>query len=206
MIAAVDADLRGRWEPLSPSQAARLLAGLSAPWWVAGGWALDLAAGRVTRRHADLDLGVFRADLPAVLEALPGFDFFGARDGVLRHVSSAKAVPESVHSIWCRRRRSALWAFELMLDERQGNSWVFRRDPSIRRPIADLLQQRNGGPPALRAEVQLLYKAKQVRDRDELDFRVHAPGLDHEARSWLRDALARVHPGHQWLRVLETMP
>lgn len=201
----VDADRDRPWEPLSPWQALRLLAGLSEPWWVAGGWALDLAAGRATRSHADLDLGVFRGDLPAVFEALPGFDFFGARGGALRHATSAGAVGEDVHSIWCRRRRSGLWTFELMLDERLGDSWVFRRDRSIRRPVSELVQQREGAPAVLCPEVQLLYKAKQVRDRDEQDFRVHAPGLDPQARGWLRDALARVHPGHRWLRALEKM-
>ena len=36
-----------RWEPLTPQQAAERLRGLGAPWWIAGGWALDLLSERV---------------------------------------------------------------------------------------------------------------------------------------------------------------
>ena len=30
-----------------------LLLALAAPWWITGGWAIDLAVGHVTRDHAD---------------------------------------------------------------------------------------------------------------------------------------------------------
>ena len=45
----------------TPDQAARALEGVSAPWAVAGGWALDLWHGMQTREHEDLEIAVRRA-------------------------------------------------------------------------------------------------------------------------------------------------
>jgi hypothetical protein len=38
-------------------------------------------------------------------------------------------------------------------------------------------------------EIQLLYKAKDPRPRDQTDFKRIVPQLDPGARAWLRDAL-----------------
>jgi hypothetical protein len=50
---------------------AALLAGIDSPWWIAGGWALDLFIGDQTRAHEDLDVGILRRDVIDVL-TLPG--------------------------------------------------------------------------------------------------------------------------------------
>ena len=39
-----------------------LLSDLSVPYWIAGGWAIDLAVGRVTRDHADVDIMLLERD------------------------------------------------------------------------------------------------------------------------------------------------
>jgi hypothetical protein len=67
---AVDLPHRESWHPLTPHEADPLLSVLRAPWWVAGGWALDLYLGKVTRVHKDLDVGIFREDAAIVLAAL----------------------------------------------------------------------------------------------------------------------------------------
>jgi hypothetical protein len=48
------------WEEFDPSHLLELMRGFAAPWWVAGGWALDLWLGRRTRDHEDLDVAVLR--------------------------------------------------------------------------------------------------------------------------------------------------
>ena len=39
-------------------------------YWMFGGWAVDFYAGRITRPHDDVDLAVWRADLPRIVELL----------------------------------------------------------------------------------------------------------------------------------------
>jgi hypothetical protein len=44
------------------------MAGYRRPWWVAGGWALDLVLGRKTRPHADLEISMLTGDQQALFD------------------------------------------------------------------------------------------------------------------------------------------
>ena len=69
---------------------------------------------------------------------------------------------------------------------------------------ASLISRTADGIPYLQPEVVLLFKAKAVRPKDELDFAAVLPHLESSRRLWLRDALTLVHPGHAWLESLGT--
>ena len=45
-----------------PDEAEAEFAAWTTPWWVSGGWAIDLAVGHQSREHADLDILVLRRD------------------------------------------------------------------------------------------------------------------------------------------------
>ena len=88
---------------------------------------------------------------------------------------------------------------QVMLTEVDGDEWFSRRSPLIRGRRDDLIVV-YGGIPCVRAEVQLLYKAKGRRPKDELDFAACLPMLSAGAREWLRDNLWLAHPaGHPWI-------
>ena len=193
------------WKPCEPAAAAGWLAGLDTPWWIAGGWAIELFCGHATRPHADLDVGCFREDLAAVRACLPGWTVCSAREGVLRGLEPGEAPDADVHSLWCRPEGAAAWWLELMLDEREGDEWVYRRCPEIRLPARDLFVRARDGTPHLRPEVQLLYKARHRRPRDDEDLEAAAPLLDPPAARWLREALERSEPGHPWLEPLSRL-
>jgi hypothetical protein len=189
------------WEPTHPRDAPRLLAGLTCPWWIAGGWALDLFVGRESRPHKDLDVGIRRRELPQVIADLPEWEFFAAKDGALRRLGGREPEPR-VNSLWGRPRGASRWVLELLLDDCDGDAWVFRRRREIRRPFAEAVRFDRTRIPYLAPEIQLLYKAQRPRPEDEGDFRHVAPRLDDRARAFLRDALARIEPDHPWLKAL----
>jgi hypothetical protein len=189
------------WEPTQPRDAPKLLAGLTSPWWVAGGWALDLFLGRESRPHKDLDVGILRRDAPRVIEALPGWEFFQAQDDILRRLVDREPNPR-VNSLWCRLQGASRWVLELMLDDCAGDDWVFRRHKDIRRPLAAAIRFDATRIPYLAPEIQLLYKAQRPRPGDHADFHSVAPRLDDGGRSFLHDALARIDPHHPWLEAL----
>jgi hypothetical protein len=173
------------------------------PWAVAGGWALDLALGRTTRPHADVDVAVFRADQAALRAALPGWRFAVAVRGALTPWEPDVWLAPPVHEVHARPPAGApAPAIEFLLNERQGASWVYRRDPAVRRSVACAMRDGPGGVRMLAPEVVLLYKSKAPRPVDEADFQAARPLLDAEARAWLRAALLRVAPGHSWAAVL----
>jgi hypothetical protein len=86
-----------------------------------------------------------------------------------------------------------------MITDTQDDQWLFRRMPTIRRPVTTVGDTTPEGIPYLVPEIQLLYKAKGLRPKDEADFRHTLPVLHRERRTWLREALLQVHPKHPWL-------
>ena len=192
----------GVWTPLEPDAAAELLADAAFPWWVAGGWALDLYLGRVTRAHADLDVGLLRRDLPAACAVLRGWEIWIAQDGKLCALGDPEALEPEAHCLWCRTGSEAAWTLELLVEEGDRSRWVYRRDRRIARPLADTVRRTPAGVPYLAPEVQLLFKAKTPRPRDEADFEELLPHLDRPSRSWLAGALECAHAGHPWIERL----
>jgi hypothetical protein len=194
----------GPWDALSPADLATVFAGVAAIWWLAGGWALDLFLGRVTRPHDDIDVQILRRDHIRIRKALASWDMHAADPpGTLRPWPIDEELPVSVHDVWCRRSPDEPWAFQLMIADTEGDEWVYRRDPRVRRSLAEL-----SGPTSTRAmrvltpDVQLLYKSKGMRPKDQQDFDAVLPALTTRQRAWLRQALVTASPGHPWVAAL----
>jgi hypothetical protein len=175
-----------------------MLSAVTSQWWVAGGWALDLFVGGQSRPHKDLDIGILRRDARRVLDSMPGWEFFEAKQGRLYRLEQQEPRLE-VHSLWSRPIGQSQWALELMLDESEGDSWVFRRERKIRRALDLAISYNLERIPYLAPELQLLYKANRVRAADDADFQRVAPHLDDRARAWLHDALKEIDSDHPWL-------
>jgi Aminoglycoside-2''-adenylyltransferase len=191
------------WQALTPQEAFKLLREVGAPWWVAGGWALDLHLGRVSRAHKDLDIGIFRRDAAIIFASLPGWEFFEAKDGILTQIHEDRAPRAEVNSLWCRPNSAGYWGFELMLDESDGEFWTFRRDRRISRVLTSAIRRDMEGLAYLAPEIQLLYKARATRAEDQADFLHVLPCLDCDARQWLRESLMRTGPAHPWTAALK---
>lgn len=196
-----DADELGPWVPLDPVEVRRLFADYGRPWWIAGGWAIDMSLGRKTREHQDVDVAVRRADQLAVQSRLRGWELFLA-NVVLTPWLPGEEAPSDTCDVWCRPAGSTSWAFQLMLDPSTDDTWICRRNPTITRPMSAAVRRTGDGIPFLAPELQLLMKAKRCEGRDEADFANVADTLDDEARAWLARALERIHPGHHWLDAL----
>jgi hypothetical protein len=94
---------------------------------------------------------------------------------------------------------------QFFLNDAEEGVWVCRRDPSIRRPVAEVCIPSASGLPIVAPDIQLLYKAKHHLEKDEHDFRVAVPRLSPEQREWLKRSLEVVHPGDPWLARLEAL-
>jgi hypothetical protein len=175
------------WESLCPADAVELLGDLDAPWWIAGGWSLDLFLGRQLRPHKDLDVAVLRRDQRCVFDALPGWELAVAHDGELEPWDGS-LLPADRHGLWARPRGEERWQLELVLDEADGETWRYRRDARVTRPLDSLGPSGGAQPP----EVALLYKAREPGRERSWDAVV--PRLGAEARAWLADAIAVAHP------------
>jgi hypothetical protein len=203
----VDTPSVDAWRAWSPEQAAAALAGIGAPWCVAGGWALDLWRGQQTRPHEDLEIAILRPQFELFRTHLRGLErgleCFAAGSGEVTALPAAADPPLDKHQVWLLERPAGVWRLDMFLEPGDIETWVCRRDETIRRPRAEMTGVSASGVPYLRPEGVLLYKAKAVRPKDEADFAVCAPLMDAAARRWLQAALQRVHPGHPWIGALD---
>jgi Aminoglycoside-2''-adenylyltransferase len=195
------------WDPLTPREVAELLKGADAHWWIAGGLAIDAFVGSFDRRsHEDVDVGLLARDQEVVRAALAGWELFCADPpGTLRPWLDGEHLEEPVHDVWGRQAPGEPWRLALVLNPSDGETWAYRRDDQITRPVTGITFERDGIR-YLAPEIQLLYKSKGLRPKDERDFDDAEPLLDADQRAWLRRALELTSPGHHWLPRLRNRP
>jgi hypothetical protein len=204
MQGTTGAQAEQRWEPLSPLEVKRLLGPVSAPWWIAGGYALDMFLGHETRKHAGTDIAILRSDQKAILEALRKWDVQIVHNGELIPLKTGEAVaaPEH-HQLWVREKRDAPWRMEVFLEHSDGKRWSYRRNDHIGLNVADLGGRDANDTPFIRPEVMLLYKSNAPRPVDETDFLYALPRLNAAQKAWLSATVSTMDPRHRWLERLK---
>jgi hypothetical protein len=188
------------WEAWHPAEVARRLSGVDARWCVAAGWALDLFRGRRTRDHEDVEIAIPAHAFPAFREALDEFELYAIVDGLVYELDEASLAAS--HQTWVREPATGIWRLDVMREPWVGDTWVWRRDPRLRRPGSEVVALTAEGIPYQQPEIALLYKAKHVREKDKADFEGVLPLLSSDQREWLVHALELIHPGHRWLSAL----
>ena len=177
------------------------------PWFVAGGWALDLYLGRVTREHRDIEVAIFREDQHELRGHLAGWRFQKVvkRRSLVREAWDGREwLSLPIHEIHARGPDENP-ELEILLNESKEENWVFRRNPSVTLPRSSLGRLARPRVPYLTPEVVLLYKAGHPSAVDEADFAAVGQALDASQRRWLADALAVCYPEHHWLSVLSAV-
>jgi len=171
-------------------------------WFIAGGWAIDLYLGKETRHHEDVEIAVFRQDQIALQNYLDGWVLKKASSGTLSEWSRGERLELPIHEIHCFNETVESQFLEVLLNETDGDEWLYRRNVKITKPLSKLFLTSDLGMKFLRPEVVLLYKSKNPRSKDEQDFEAVAEYPDVEGKEWLKRALAVCYSEHQWLQRL----
>ena len=192
------------WKPYQPGQLHALLEDEQLWYWIAGGYALELFVGVHYREHADLDVVIPRAEQLRFRHALEGFEFYAADPpGTLRPWRVGEFLPKPIDDIWVKAHLDEAFVFQIMFIDTAAERWVFKRDPAITCLMSEFGLRTPEGYPIIRPEIQLLYKAKTGREKDQHDFRVCLPCLNRAQKYWLKEALERAHPGHNWIKEID---
>jgi hypothetical protein len=165
------------------------------PWWIAGGWAIDLHLGQPQRPHKDVDIAVLRRDQAELQSCFSAWSLHKVVNGALEPWLTNETLQLPIHEVHAQHADEQL---EFLFNEADGDTWLFRRNLCISMPLNCLSRCTSEGISYLCPEVVLLYKAKNPREHDIEDFERVRGMLNARAKRWLADALTICHPGHEW--------
>ena len=190
----------GRWQPLGRAEVAGLFEQLGAPWWFAGGHALELFVGRSWRAHDDIDVGIRRMDLSAAWATLEGWETFVASRGALSPWRGEVLTAEHhQNNVWVRCTGGP-WCMDITIGAGDDSRWIYRRNPALTIEWDRAVLRSADGLPYLAPELQLLFKSTNARPKDDVDAEVVIPLLDDNGCDLLRTWL---QPDHRWHRLLD---
>lgn len=184
--------------PPALAMAHQLLADLAVPFWIAGGWALDLHLGEQSRRHGDVDVLIRAADADIVAASL-------SATPLVQHPRTSQTRP------WVRGEvltpgpdvlflpHTEPCPVQVLLAASDGDDWVYHRGSGrVRKPWLEITRT-TAGLPHLTPEIVLLFKAQELRDRDHVDFAAVRNHLTTDQRAWLAERIRPRFPDHPWL-------
>jgi hypothetical protein len=193
-----------------------LLSGLRKPWYVAGGWAIDLYLHECRRKHKDIDIAVFRKDQLAIQRY-----FLDKGWKLWKYMEDSELLEPWVldeklelpdRGIFAEPVNTNIESVDILLSEISGEQWWYHRDARITHPIKTLGMQSDLGIPFLSPHLVLLFKARHLyvdepnylshRQADENDFKAAHELLTANSRAWLQRAIGMLYPDHPWLQYL----
>jgi hypothetical protein len=186
--------------------AAAIMRDFDRPWFVAGGWAIDLFLNRITREHSDIEIGIYRQDQQRLQKYLPHWSLDkavttpGSSEWISWQPNEELRLP--IHQIRAKRKVGRLEEIEFFLNECRNESWLSRRHADLGRPREEVSLISAVGIPILAPEIQLLFKAKNTRTKDKSDFEETIVKMNRPQRAWLLDALRRYYPEHEWVAMI----
>lgn len=97
------------------------------------------------------------------------------------------------NNIWARTSDGP-WQLDLVVGEGTETRWIYRRDPAVTRLWNQAVLHTSDGVPYLAPDLQLLFKSKDRRPKDDLDAAEVMPGLAPAQLEFLSKRLAPDHP------------
>ena len=106
----------------------------------------------------------------------PGYVFDGAGSGRIWE-DATPDVLAAVHQTWLRDPATGNYLLDVFREPHDGDTWICRRDETIRLPYRDIIHRTRDGIPYLAPELVLLFKAKHARPKDQADFDATVPHM-----------------------------
>lgn len=145
-----------------------------------------------------MDVGVARCDLSSVHALLSDWDLHVAAAGELSHWRGEQLVEErQQNNVWCRRSPDGPWLIDITIGEGSEQNWIYRRDRTVQLPWDVAVLTTSDGVPYLPPSLELLFKSKGRRPKDDVDASEVVPELEGRQHDLLYELL---EPDHPWLR------
>jgi len=159
------------------------------PWFVVGGWAVDLFLSEETRIHSDFEIGIYRKhqmQLYRYFESSIKY-FINNKSRIGKHEKkewNKEYLQLPIHEIYIEYKGAEI---EVLLNERDDNNWVYRRNCAIKLDEKKAILSTGKRIPYLCPEAVLLYKTQELREKDCEDIKNAARKMNEKQIQWLFD-------------------
>lgn len=124
-------------------------------------------------------------------EWLGGWTLAVAAGGTLTRWDG-RALQPGENNVWAGK---VAWSVDFTVGDGSESEWIYRRNPTVRRPWAEAVLRTGEGLPYLAPDIQMLFKSKDSRPKDHEDARMVIPLLSGAERRFL---LRHLPDGHAW--------
>jgi hypothetical protein len=171
------------------------------PWFVAGGWTIDIFVNEITRNHKDMDICIFREDTEYALKYFENWDINVAIPGEHR-LEKVIHLNDTDLPRYCLHLFREQEFIELLLTDRDEDQVIFRKNKQIKMNISDFYKK-TGGIPYVNPAWQLLFKSLNSREEDEHDFRIYLNRVeDTTSKLWLLQYMIQINGNERWIKEL----
>ena len=185
------------WQPLNLAYIKLKLKDLE--WILAGGFALEHFYGKAYRLNGDIDIIIKRSHQRQLTKYFEPRNIYVAYKGKLSPFSSNQYYEKPIQDIWILSDDNHFWCLQIMLIDEVNGKWRYKRNTAIQLPYEEIYLEKEGIK-ILKPEIQLLYKSKSIRAKDQLDFEMIQQKLSIEAKAWLNNSLEKCYSKkHIWL-------
>ena len=157
------------------------------PWFVVGGWAIDLFLDKETRVHSDIEIGIYRKHqmhLYRYFESSKKY-FINNKSRIGKHEKkewNKEYLQLPIHELYIEYKGMKL---EVLLNERDEDNWIYRRDKEIKLDERKAILFTEKRISYLCPEAVLLYKTKELRDKDCEDIVNASRKMNKTQINWL---------------------
>jgi hypothetical protein len=161
------------------------------PWFIAGGWAIDLFLNRETREHEDIEIGIYRKNQMQL------YRYFGRqrkfyidnRNHIGKHerlVWNKEYLRLPIHEVYVEYEGLEI---EVLLNEKDEDNLIYRLNEKIKLSEEKAILYNKEEIPYLSPEIVLLYKSNYMRDKDIADISNASIGMNESQKKWLIDSI-----------------
>jgi hypothetical protein len=161
------------------------------PWFIAGGWAIDLFLNEETRKHEDIEIGIYRKNQMQL------YRYFGKQNRYYIDNTSRIGKEERrewnkeylrlpIHEVYVEYEGIEL---EVLLNEKDEDNWIYRLNEKIKLNEEKAILYNEKEIPYLCPEIVLFYKTKYMRNKDIADISNASKKMDEFQKKWLIDSI-----------------
>jgi len=161
------------------------------PWFIAGGWAIDLFLNRETRIHEDIEIGIYRKNQMQLYRHFEKYKKYYIDNRSLigkheKHGWNKEYLRLPIHEIYVVYEG---FEIEILLNEKDDANWIYRRNSKITLDEKNVIKFTDNRIPYLCPEIVLLYKTKEMRNKDIDDISNAFEKMSEPEKKWLIDSI-----------------